>query len=138
MLSLPPNTLIVNGKEHNQRLNVKLDPRVEVTIEDLKLQLELAQKVGGVLKQLFEINNKVDHLLRDSANTAKETVDSLKLYKAGITSLDEVFTSLVTSVQLADAAPTQGQKELFKEYMETFEKLFLRLQKILNMYKLKM
>lgn len=131
-------TLTVDGKEYDQQLNVKMDPRVEVTIEDLKQQLELAQKVGSVLKQLSEMNNKVDHLLKDSANTAKETIDSLKLYKAGITSLDGVFASLVTSVQSADTAPTQGQKELFKEYIETFEKLFLRLQKMLNMYKLKM
>ena len=58
-----------------------MDPRVDVTIEDLKEQLELAQKIGGVLEQLSAINNKVDSVLKDSANTAKETIDSLKLYK---------------------------------------------------------
>ena len=131
-------TLTVDGKEYNQQLNVKMDPRVDVTVEELKQQLEFAQNIGGVLRHVFDAHSKVDLLLKDSANTAREIIDSLKIYKAGITTLDGVFASLVTSVQSADASPTQGQKELFKEYLETFQKLFLRLQKILNLYKLKM
>ena len=131
-------TLTVDGKEYNQQLNVKMDPRVDVTVEELKQQLEFAQNIGGVLRHVSEINSKVDLLLKDSANTDGKIIDSLKMYKAGITTLDGVFASLVTSVQSADASPTQGQKELFKEYLETFQELFLRLQKILNLYKLKM
>ena len=115
-----------------------MDPRVDVTMEELREQLDLAQNVGGVLKRVFDAHSKVDLLLKDSANTAGEIIDSLKIYKAGIISIDAVFASLVTSVQSADASPTQGQKELFKDYLEKFEELFLKLQKILNSYKLKM
>ncbi len=136
LMVLPGNylvTLTADGIDYKQPLTIKMDPRVEVTNDELKEQLKLAQNIIGSMEDLDNANKKIDLQLKDSSGTNRADIDSLKKMKAEIISLSDVFASLINSVQSADANPTQGQKELFEEYLEKLKELINKLEKIKNL-----
>jgi photosystem II stability/assembly factor-like uncharacterized protein len=121
-------TLSVNGKKYTRSLIVKLDPRVHVSESDLAKQLELARQIDTVLNNsvavYYDINNM---LLKGKENLSAATADSLStlLYKGkpSLASAIGVLSNLVISVQRADAAPVQGQTEVFSHYKKQIDGL---------------
>jgi len=49
-----------------------------------------------------------------------------------LSSVAEVMAGLATAVQGADAAPTQGEKDVYKEYKQRLDKLLARWKEIAN------
>jgi photosystem II stability/assembly factor-like uncharacterized protein len=54
--------LSVSGKSHTQTLEVKMDPRVKTSPEDLRLHFELDRKIAGSLRRDYEAIQQVRSL----------------------------------------------------------------------------
>jgi photosystem II stability/assembly factor-like uncharacterized protein len=113
--------LTVNGEDYIQDLEVKLDPRVKISEAELKAQLELAQEVQKTLNKSVELFNKVNAVIKsDSGSIRQNLFEELKNLNSGIANVCSVLTGFASSVQAADAAPTQGQRNLFTDYNKQF------------------
>ncbi len=137
-LILPGNytvTLSVNGKEFTQPLKVKLDPRVHVKENALEKQLKFSQEITKNLNESVTIYKKIQKILKEKkGNLSKADSDSLSVILSkrnpSLSSVAGIFAGLITKVQSADAAPTQGQMELFDLTKKQFDGLMMRLKKI--------
>ena len=116
--------LNVNGKNYKKDFEVKLDPRVKVSESTLKKQLEFAQKVNIKLNDAVSLYKKVDAQLKeDNAKLSQDAKEKLSSLKSDIARLCGGLSGFASSVQSADAAPTQGQKELFRNFSENYNTL---------------
>ncbi len=116
--------LAVNGKDYTQELEVRLDPRVKISEAELESQLEFTQKVQKTLVKSVELFNKINAVIKsDSGAIQKNLVEELKNINSVIANVSRVLAGFASSVQTADAAPTQGQKNLFTEYNKQFNEL---------------
>lgn len=116
--------LSVNGKEYSREINVKLDPRVKVKKGVLAEQLKFAQEVGVTLNKTVQLFNSIDKKLGSTGSgTSAEGNNNLKELKSKAANLAGTLSGFASSVQTADAAPTQGQKELFEELKMQFQNL---------------
>ncbi|HKJ82179.1 MAG TPA: hypothetical protein VJ954_09155, partial [Ignavibacteriaceae bacterium] len=111
--------LNVNGKNYTKTLEVKIDPRVKISNDALKQQLDFAQDVNSTLDKTVSLFNEIDKKSMHS-DVATERLNKLKSKTANLCGSLSGFAS---SVQTADAAPTQGQKELFKDLTKKYENL---------------
>ncbi len=116
--------LSVDGKEYSNNFEVKLDPRIKVSEAALKEQLEFAKKVSSTLNNSVSLFNEIDKEIKNGqGNISEEKKDSLSQLKSKAANLCGALAGFAASVQTADAAPTQGQKELFKDYQKQLEAL---------------
>ena len=128
-------TITVDGKDYTQTFLVKLDPRVKVSQQDLAKQLELLQSINKMLDKSYLIHNDIQNKLKENTSglSSIET-DSLKTLLNGkgynFSSVADGLSGLSTIVESADAAPTQGQKNVFAYYKAQYENLTKRLAKI--------
>lgn len=126
-------TLSANGKTYSKPLTIKLDPRVQVNKQDLAQQLQFALQVDTLLNKSVTLYNKIGQM-EDKANlsdqTKKTLSDILRSGKPHLSSIIGGLTSLATSVQRADAAPVQGEMEVFSFYHKQFEELILNWNKV--------
>jgi len=132
-LVLPGNytvTLSVNGKKYTRPLIIRLDPRVHVSESDLATQLKLARQIDTILNKSVTVYNNIDNMLGGKENLSAATTDSLStlLYrgKPNLSSAIGALSGLVISVQSADAAPVQGQTEVFSYYKKQIDGLISR------------
>lgn len=124
-------TLTVDGKSQTEPLTVRMDPRVHVSEEALKEQLDLAQSVDSTLSLATSTSESISRSLQNAKKAhATAMSDSLSEIGHRVSGLAGVLSSLSGAVQSADAAPTQGQKEVFKDYRSQLNGLLQRLQKI--------
>ena len=127
-------TLSADDTELSQPLTVKLDPRVQVSTPALQEQLALAREVTDVLGEVVQTFRTIEPLLQTRQKTHKSDAltDSLSVLtkkgKPSLSSVAGVLTSLVTAVQSADTAPTQGQLEVFAQYRKQVDGLVRRWQ----------
>lgn len=129
-------TLSSNGKEYTRPLIIKLDPRVHVSENDLVLQLQLARQTDVLLTKSVAVYNKIGRLMDGKEKLSAATKDSLTtLLKTGHPNLSSaigVITNLATDVQRADAAPAQGQLEVFSDYKKQIDEIISRWDKIVK------
>ncbi|MBN2614270.1 MAG: hypothetical protein JXR71_01125 [Bacteroidales bacterium] len=126
-------TLRVNGKSYSQLLTIKLDPRVRVSEKDLDSQLRLALQVDTLLNKSVALYNKIGRMedkVNLSATTKKALADILRTGQPHLSSIISGLTSLATSVQRADAAPVQGETEVFSYYKKQLDELTGKWEKI--------
>ncbi len=125
-------TLRVNGREYRQSLTVKMDPRVQVSKGALKQQLALAKKITATLAEVIQTYHEIEAVLkkRQKAKAEDALSDSLRVLSTGghssLASVAGVLADLVTAVESADAAPTQGQRAVFQHYQQEFSRLLGR------------
>jgi len=132
-LVLPGKYKIVlseNGKDYSKYITVKLDPRINVPMKDLKEQLQLSNKIRAVMEAIVSNINEIDNYLKDKKNGKKIT--AVKKLKRDISRVANVLASLTSKVQSADNAPSQGQNDLFADYKNQYHKLLTRWYKIQN------
>ena len=116
--------LSAGGENNSRELEVKLDPRVNITRTDLKEQLNLALKVQKTLENTVELFNEVNDASKiDSESVLPGSSENLKQFRSDIANVGRVLSGFASSVQTADAAPTEGQFNLFREYSKQFEAL---------------
>ncbi len=130
-------TLNVNGKQYTEPLIIKLDPRVHTSKIDLAEQLKFAQQIDTLLNKSVLIYDKINSKAKTTnGNIPAAMTDSLStISKTGNPNLSaaiNALASLVTDVQSADAAPTQGQKDVYTYYKGQIDGLVNRWQRIEN------
>ena len=116
--------LTVNGKDYTRTLNVNLDPRIKISAYDLLKQLVLAQQIQKTSNSIVDLYDNINIVIKnDSSNYQHEKLEILKQLKTKIATVSRVISGLASSIQTADAAPTQGQNNLYIEYKKQFEEL---------------
>ena len=132
-------SLTVNGRTLSQPLTIAMDPRVEMTPEDLKEQrdfyyrltqalerntsaLERVNAVAGRLKDLDkELAGKT--ALREIATRVAAEVERFHAGPAGenLDAVANVLAAQITDVESCDSAPTVAQREVYETYGKRLE-----------------
>ena len=111
------------GEKYSQNLVVKKDPRVaapsNVFIEQLKFALKLDSAINKTTKLYQHVNKK----LKENGEMSKSETDSLKEIRSGLSKIDAALASLTSSVQTADASPTQGVRDVFEAYKKQLDQI---------------
>ncbi|HKI78347.1 MAG TPA: hypothetical protein VKA26_07385 [Ignavibacteriaceae bacterium] len=116
--------LTADGKDYTREINIKLDPRVKVSENTLKNQLDLAMKVNTTLDNAVTLFKKIDSQLKSyNDDLSKKAKDNLSKMKSLTARLCGALSGFASSVQAADASPTQGQKELFKDFQSQYDQI---------------
>ncbi len=118
--------------EFSQELLVLKDPRVNISMGDFDAQLQFALKLDSLLNTTTELYKQVDTWLKDSSEISKSDIVSLKEIKSSLAKIDGALASLTSSVQTADASPTQGVKEVFQAYAEQLKEIKNKINVIRN------
>jgi photosystem II stability/assembly factor-like uncharacterized protein len=139
--------LTVGGKSYTQTLEVKMDPRVKTSPEDLRRQFELDQKIAEALHRDYEALQQVRSLLvqlkalASGPDAIKKTSAELEAKAAivegeeggygtrflstpegrSLARLNGGLNALVSALDTADAAPTTQQSAMFGELEKALE-----------------
>jgi photosystem II stability/assembly factor-like uncharacterized protein len=139
--------LTVGGKSYSQILELKMDPRVKTSPEDLRRQFEFDRKIAGALHQDFEALQQVRSLraqlkaLGGSPDAIQKPAAALEGKAASIegeeggyatlylstpegrslSRLNGGLNALVGAVDTADAAPTTQQFAMLVELEKALE-----------------
>jgi len=126
-------TLGVGGKEYSAPLVVRLDPRVHVTQAALRSQLAFIQAMDSALDTAVAAHQAVARALERKDALEPGIADSLRALdsgRPGISSTAETLASLITTVQGADGAPTQGDRAAFAAYRRELDGLLSRWRRL--------
>jgi photosystem II stability/assembly factor-like uncharacterized protein len=155
--------LIINDKSQEKKVNVGVDPTVQVTAADLQTQFDYSMKLremisatnnalrslDGIKEQLRQIEKTIKEKMPDAPkDLAGKLAEHLKQTDAligklaapqqeglgyrGASQLSEKLSSLFSSVQGVNAAPTSAQKEFFDELQQEFQTKMPEVNKFLN------
>src|SRR5271157_1948460 len=140
--------LAVDGKTYTQTLDLKMDPRVKTSPEDLRRQFELDQKIAGALHQDYEALQQVRSLrsqlkaltghwpeaITKAAGELEAKAAPIEGSEGGygtrylstpkgrsLARLNNGFNTLVRALDTADAAPTTQQVAMFGELDKALE-----------------
>jgi photosystem II stability/assembly factor-like uncharacterized protein len=114
-------TLTVDGQEYSRPLTVKPDPRVRVSMDALRDQLELAMAIDSTLDRAVAAYREAEAALeREGREPPAAVADSLRALVSGgdssLAAVAGVLTSLASRVQGADAAPAAGLRDVLEAY----------------------
>ena len=138
--------LSAGGKSLTQTLEVRMDPRVKTSLEDLQRQFELDQKIADALHKDYEALQQVRSLrsqlksLAGQAAIAKPAAEleakaaSLEgehgshdaLYLStpegrSLSRLNRGFAAVISALDSADAAPTTQEVAMFAELQKALD-----------------
>ncbi len=139
--------LTVNAKQYTQPLNIRMDPRVKTSPEELRLHFELDQKIADALHKDYEALQQVRSLrsqlksLAGAPDAIKKTAAALEAKAAAIEGatggygarylstpegrslarLNSGLNALVSALDTADDAPTTQQSAMFVELGKALE-----------------
>ena len=140
--------LTVGGKSYTQTLDVRMDPRVKTSPEDLLRQFELDRKIADALHQDYEALQQVRSLRAQLKALAGHGPDAITKTAAeleakaatiegeegdyatrylstpegrSLARLNGGFNALVSALDTADAAPTTQQVAMFGELDKALE-----------------
>ena len=99
--------LTAGGQTVSQGLEVAMDPRVEVTSAELASLLALQEQITAGLARVVSLANQTRESGGDIYGEAR--------------SIARILTSLASDLGSADAAPTEPQRELFREAIDRLE-----------------
>ena len=136
------------GETHTQKLTIELDPREQVTIDDLAKQLALEQEIDNALAAATETHRQIEnirsqlralkgHLAGNSkaaeilaaATDIDRQADGIAGHEAeypvrptGLRDVNESLAALAVSVGGADSAPTAASIEAFQNLKKRLSK----------------
>jgi len=107
--------LTVDGQQYRQPLNVKLDPRLQVSKPELDRQLELSQKITALMKATYEAYNQAAELRKavQAADTKAQELMDAAGPPAGLGPMNRDLTRLLVAVDQSDTAPASEIVETF-------------------------
>jgi hypothetical protein len=128
-------TLAANGVTQSRPLVVRLDPRVNASEQDLRAQLELTRSAIGALERGIAATREIE---RKRAALGKglpaAVADSLThltgAAEPNLRSATGTLAGLVSDLQSADAAPTQGMRDAVRECTLRVDDLIERWRRI--------
>ena len=123
-------SLQVNGKKYIRPLIIKQDPRVHVSRNDLLKQLVLSRRTDSLLNHAVAVYKQIQQDLKQDKGSplADSLSDLLFTGRPNLHSAIGALSGLAISVGAADAAPVQGQKEVFSYYKKQVDGLIARWQ----------
>ncbi len=119
--------LTVDGRTLRQPLEVKMDPRVSVSIEDLRALGELQARIEAALaesaklaEEVEEASTRQERLAQGSAANAGRAKAVLEAFNAApraetAAAVNADLATLATDLESADASPTAAQRALLGE-----------------------
>jgi photosystem II stability/assembly factor-like uncharacterized protein len=139
--------LTAGGKSYTQPLEIRMDPRVKTSPEELRRQFELDQKIAAALHQDHEALQQVLNLseqlkslagapdaIKKASAELKEKAATLAGGEAGfgahplntpqgrsLSRLNSSFSTMVSALDNADAPPTTQQVAMFAELDKALE-----------------
>ncbi len=127
-------TLSANETTLSRRLEVRLDPRVAVSPAALREQLDLSRTADSSLARAVSAHREIERLRaardRELPAAVADSLAQLARGDAGLAGAAGALTSLVTELQGADAAPTQGMREALAECERQVDGLLERWRRI--------
>ena len=164
---VPPGTyqvrLTADGKSYTAPLELKIDPRVKASIDDVQKQVELGRKIVAEVSEIHEAVGTIREVrtqtrglsrrLGDDSHYAalvaaakdfdKKSFDlESQLLQVNSKSsesnlnypvlIDERLHSLLGSVDLADAAPTKQQHEVFDDLEKQAQPLLAQYRELMS------
>lgn len=127
-LALPGSytvTLSVDGKTYTRPLTVKMDPRVSFSMQDLEANAAMEQRISEDLDKAVSAYHsrgaQIARLKREGGHGAE--VKTLETRRDSLREVTGVLDTLATKLELSDAAPTQGQREVYAEYKRRLDTL---------------
>lgn len=128
-------TLAANGVTRSQPLVVRLDPRVKVSQQDLRDQLELTRAAVGSLERGMAATREIERRrATHGSSLAAALADSLVRIAGGdepnLRSETGRLAGLISELQSADAAPSQGMSDAVRECSLRVESLIERWRRI--------
>ena len=128
-------TLSAGGSEQSRPLEVRLDPRVEVSAAALAEQLHLSRAIDSALVRTWSAHDAIARVMRERGDAlAPAIADSLVQISrhgdASLTGVAGVLTGLARAVQSADTGPSQGQRDVFTACEERLAGLLERWRRI--------
>jgi photosystem II stability/assembly factor-like uncharacterized protein len=144
--------LSVGGKDYSAPLEIKPDPREQITQADFNKQYELAAKIRDRISEVHGAVNEIRaqrailEMLRKQSNPAKvHAIEAAEQQMAEIEGqliqvasvnrfaslvdpvmLDAEYANLGNAVESADSAPTAQEYEVFQQYEKEREDLLAR------------
>ncbi|MFC1720340.1 hypothetical protein ACFL00_04285 [Pseudomonadota bacterium] len=106
--------LVAGGQTMSTTLNVSLDPRVDVSQQELASLLEFQQQVADVLGQAVALDEEI--------NAANEEAKAAAMAKTPA-KVASALTALAIDLEHADAPPTVSQQELLDFYRARLEQV---------------
>jgi photosystem II stability/assembly factor-like uncharacterized protein len=139
--------LTAGGKSYTQPLEIRMDPRVKTSPEELRRQFELDRKIAAALHQDHEALQQVRNLteqmkalasvpdaIKKTAAELEEKATALEGGEGGfgarplntpqgrsLSRLNSAFGTIVSALDTADAAPTTQQEAMFVELEKALE-----------------
>ncbi|HWC95933.1 MAG TPA: YCF48-related protein [Candidatus Sulfopaludibacter sp.] len=121
--------LTAGGETLRRRITVKLDPRLDVSAEDLRRQLDLAQTVAASMGATWEGYNQAAQLRAEltermaAMKTGKEDAEALDgkaqgSMDTGLGPMNRDLTRLMIAVDQSDTAPASMVVESFRAMCE--------------------
>jgi hypothetical protein len=154
--------LTVDGKSYTAPLELKLDPRVKVSTDDVQKQGELGRKIVAQISEIHEAATSIREirlqtrglarrfgddphyapLLSSTKDFDKKSFDlESKLLQVNSKSsesnlnypvlIDERLHSLLFSIDIADAAPTKQQYEVFDDLQKEVQPLLAQYHELI-------
>ena len=154
--------LTVDGKSYTAPMELKLDPRVKVSTDDVQKQSELGRKIVAQISEIHEAaasmreirlqtrglarrfgdDNRYATLLSSTKDFDKKSFDlESKLLQVNSKSsesnlnypvlIDERLHSLLFSIDIADAAPTKQQYEVFDDLQKEVQPLLAQYHELI-------
>jgi hypothetical protein len=125
-------TLAVDGKRYSAPLMVKLDPRVNATAQALAANLALENEISADLGRAisaYGASGKVIAGMKEQGSNAAQ-IKAIEDWRNGgddsLNNVAGVLDTLATSLEAADAAPTQGQRAVYADYKKKLDTLLAR------------
>lgn len=136
--------LTAGGTTYRQPIEVKLDPRVEVSTQELRQQLELARKIAGAMKTTYDGYNQAAELrgelaaLKPAPDGAKALEDKLKGVTdaagppPGFGPMNRDLTRLMIAVDQSDTPPASEVIETYGSMCQETKAVLARWNNLLT------
>jgi hypothetical protein len=148
----------VGGKEYSAPLEIKADPRIDISQTDLDKQYELASKIRDRISEIHNTANEIRaqrqalEILRKMSNGSKlQVIQSIEQRMSEIEGrltqvasvnrfaslvepimLDAALAEVASAVASADSAPTAAEYDAFQEYEKQAQDLLGRWKSLLG------
>ncbi len=122
-------TLVADGVHYSVPLTVKMDSRVDVGAQALAANLAMENQISADLKRAiaaYDASGKTIAELKQQGGDAAQ-IKRLEAWRdqgeGSLRAVAGILDSLAAKLEMADAAPTQGQRAVYADYKEQLDAL---------------
>ena len=127
-------SLTVDGKTHSTPLTVRMDPRATYSLKDMEANMAMHRRLAADLERAVAAYHASGDAIRKLRQEKGQAARAKKLeaWRSGgddsLNSVTGVLDTLATKLEMTDAAPTRGQREVYAEYGKKLDALLAQWQ----------